>query len=701
MSCWSYAVVCPTQNDYGECEGLSNCVWNATAATCSWCGLFTDAVSCVTSFYPQQCSWDSSASQCVRLVTVTAENGPVDEPTLPATEPRELSKGEIAAIVICTCVGGVAVIVSIVVVARRYCFSYQPRLLSGGISGGVSRLQGRRSVLGKHMMPPTVSPPQLVSTTALRIPSVHGSDDKKDATSMSVDLDGVVMSSSWWSCCWGGGHSSEEGVGARSAYKDDSFTLPASRRSQLADGAASRRHGDGPSSADHHSRHSADNDRHGAPLSHQQLVASSVMEVISDTTSARCESHLGNTGRGLAGLTPSEALHDTMSALPLPLDAMTEKERAHVTKIVRLIRKKKYRQTKLLGRGANGSVYHAVLDDGTILAVKEVLFTPLSQEELEGAMSEVALVSSIRHPNIVEYYTSVFEPSDMRFSIFMELLSNGSLGDLVRSSPQPIADDLARTYTRQITTALAFIHRLGIAHRDLKCDNLLLSQDGNLKLCDFGAAKNIGTQHSVGAQTMIGTPFFMAPEILGSAAAEAAANSGAAPLAGSGGSGGTTGSYPKGQGTPPPSASSSDQEKKKVATDHAATTIVSTEDSSGESEESRYGKRCDVWSLGITVLEMLNCGVAPWPVQSVGATMLHIASPNGVPIYPTHLTPLARSFVESCCVRDPRKRLTSAELLNHPWLAENGDDNDDEDAAHLRVGEALSVESSDIRVTIT
>jgi len=58
--------------------------------------------------------------------------------------------------------------------------------------------------------------------------------------------------------------------------------------------------------------------------------------------------------------------------------------------------------------------------------------------------------------------------------------------------------------------AVAYLHTAGIIHRDLKCDNILI-QNGVLKITDFGTAKNVGTS-THGAQTMIGTPYFMAPE---------------------------------------------------------------------------------------------------------------------------------------------------------------------------------------------
>lgn len=267
---------------------------------------------------------------------------------------------------------------------------------------------------------------------------------------------------------------------------------------------------------------------------------------------------------------------------------------------------------KLLGRGANGSVYSCMLPDGTLIAMKEILL-PHGQAENEEfvncIMNEVAIVCSLEHTNVVRYFGSALEKEEHRLTIFLEMVPHGSLASMVRSMQEPMKEDVARVYVRQLVSALDYIHGKGVVHRDLKCDNLLLTSEGWIKLTDFGASKIVGVDSMAthAAQTMVGTPFFMAPEIL---------------------MGGEEGGLDAG-----------------------------------------YGRRADIWSLGITVLEMMQCGKVPWPeFPSAGAALMYIAAQEASPIIPETLSDNAKDFIRKCCHREPMQRLTAAELALHPWL---------------------------------
>ena len=76
----------------------------------------------------------------------------------------------------------------------------------------------------------------------------------------------------------------------------------------------------------------------------------------------------------------------------------------------------------------------------------------------------------------------------------------------------------ARRYTKQICYAISFLHERGIIHRDIKGDNILLTGDGIVKLADFGCSKNLleiqAKTHGVAAKSMVGTPYWMAPEVI-------------------------------------------------------------------------------------------------------------------------------------------------------------------------------------------
>jgi serine/threonine protein kinase len=242
--------------------------------------------------------------------------------------------------------------------------------------------------------------------------------------------------------------------------------------------------------------------------------------------------------------------------------------------------------------------------------MKEILLPPSTDYDAMTAVvqREVDIVTALDHPNVIRFYGSSFDQDQHRLLIFMELVSNGSLGGLVRSMKEPMPEKLASIYAAQIVAAVAYIHERNVVHRDLKCDNLLLTEGGQIKLADFGASKAVvvGASGTAGAQTLIGTPFFMAPEML----------------------------------------------------------------NAGDGPDDGYGRRADVWSLGITVLEMINMGRVPWPdFPSVNGAIMHIASEDGLPIIPGTFSDELRDFLGHCCCRDPRARYTSAQLLAHPWIA--------------------------------
>ena len=266
------------------------------------------------------------------------------------------------------------------------------------------------------------------------------------------------------------------------------------------------------------------------------------------------------------------------------------------------------RRLKLIGRGANGSVYTCSLSDGSIAAMKEILLPPSTNYAtlMDAVQREVDIVSSFDHPNIIRFYGSHFDCEEHRLVIFMELVSHGSLGALVRSMQEPLPEDISRIYAAQIVSAVAYIHAHNVVHRDLKCDNILLTEGGQIKLADFGASKCVEANRTGGAQTLIGTPFFMAPEML----------------------------------------------------------------NCGDGPDDGYGRRADVWSLGITLLEMMNRGRVPWPdFPNVNTAILHISSENAHPIVPESFSAELKDFISHCCCRDPLQRYTSAQLLAHPWIA--------------------------------
>ncbi|CAG0919864.1 unnamed protein product [Notodromas monacha] len=127
---------------------------------------------------------------------------------------------------------------------------------------------------------------------------------------------------------------------------------------------------------------------------------------------------------------------------------------------------------------------------------------------------ELAIIRSINHPNLVKVKQIV--DLGPLVCVFMEYGCQGDLLDYVQKSG-PIFDPEARGIFKQIVTALAYLHGRGIAHRDLKCENVIRFPDGVIKLTDFGFARgflNPGTGLPMLSSTFCGSVAYAAPEIL-------------------------------------------------------------------------------------------------------------------------------------------------------------------------------------------
>jgi len=241
------------------------------------------------------------------------------------------------------------------------------------------------------------------------------------------------------------------------------------------------------------------------------------------------------------------------------------------------------------------------------------------------------------HPNIVSYHG--IEVHRDKVYIFMEYCSGGSVAGLLEHGR--IEDEtVIQVYALQMLEGLAYLHQAGIVHRDIKPENVLLDHNGVIKYVDFGAAKIIARQGKTimppepkphphladripadGKQanaapglprgnpqkTMTGTPMYMSPEVI--------------------------------RGDVP-------------ATSH-----------------SRHSGAADIWSLGCVILEMAT-GRRPWStLDNEWAIMYNIAQGNP-PQMPTgdQLSALGVDFLQRCFARDPAKRSSAAELLQHQWI---------------------------------
>ncbi|XP_021810037.1 mitogen-activated protein kinase kinase kinase 1-like [Prunus avium] len=164
----------------------------------------------------------------------------------------------------------------------------------------------------------------------------------------------------------------------------------------------------------------------------------------------------------------------------------------------------------LLGSGSFGSVYEAISDCGCFIAVKEVSLLDKGSQGLQRVYQleqEIALLSQFEHQNIVQYYGTTKDESNLY--IFLELVAKGSLQKLYQT--YRLTDSHVSEYTRQILQGLKYLHDRRVIHRDIKCANILVHANGSVKLADFGLAKTIQMNDIKSSQ---GTAYWMAPEVV-------------------------------------------------------------------------------------------------------------------------------------------------------------------------------------------
>eukprot|EP01083_Nonionella_stella_P167076 560590_1 len=251
-----------------------------------------------------------------------------------------------------------------------------------------------------------------------------------------------------------------------------------------------------------------------------------------------------------------------------------------------------------LGEGAFGMVYKA-LDkrDGELVAIK---IMPVEVES--GSMEkEIQLLRSCKSHYIVNFRGSY--KKDFNIWIVMEYCGAGSVLDIMRATGDNLTEHQIKMVMRESLNGLEYIHSKNIVHRDIKACNVLLDDRGACKLADLGVSKDT-TQYGP-AQTTVGTPYWMAPEILAKGA---------------------------------------------------------------------YNVKADIWSLGITAIEMAT-GKPPHsdkpPLQVI--YLIPKAPPPNLPEDEDHWSDQFRDFVSCCCIKDPNKRPSATELLQHPWIQSGND----------------------------
>lgn len=174
----------------------------------------------------------------------------------------------------------------------------------------------------------------------------------------------------------------------------------------------------------------------------------------------------------------------------------------------------KYHLGEVIGSGNYGIVYLAThVPTQERCAIKMINKEKLTRENLLGQLNrEIAIMKILKHDHVVKLRDLMASPN--HFYIVMELVNGGELLGKLRNAKNGLDEEDARRYFQQLIQGLDYCHHQGIAHRDLKPQNLLLDDNDNIKIADFGLANIQEVNGGAVLKTTCGSPQYVAPEVV-------------------------------------------------------------------------------------------------------------------------------------------------------------------------------------------
>lgn len=162
-----------------------------------------------------------------------------------------------------------------------------------------------------------------------------------------------------------------------------------------------------------------------------------------------------------------------------------------------------------IGSGSFGKVLKAFKKSTNEYVAIKVIQLDSIKDDLENIQKEISLLSRLESSYVTKYMGSFLKGSDLH--VVMEYLGGGSLRTLIK--PGPLDEVYIKIIMRQVLDGLVFLHSNHIVHRDIKAANILLSEEGVVKIADFGVAREIDDRSSK-RTSIVGSPYWMAPEVI-------------------------------------------------------------------------------------------------------------------------------------------------------------------------------------------